>query len=517
MLPFGINLWTLLLILMGTILICCLIGLLLGGLTRLLPTRSNNALDKERLQSTKWARWKTVRADLADDPEPDPRRLWIGQLDGHDLANPPLRSAMVMAPSGAGKTPRFVVRTVLRHHGPAVVTSVKGDLLELTRTHREKTGPVWVFDPSGTLGQTTWSPLTHITTWADALDAARWIQESSKADATGGVKNSEFWDAQARFLLAPLMFLAARNQRHMGDVANLMVGGRANEDFVASELDKLGEKQACTYWGRFAELVDETKSSILATAATVLEGWTHPRIAAMVNVFANDPNLLDLDKMITANGTLYLVSPATEQSRFTPIYECLVNAITMRIEQHYMERGSIALDPPLLLALDEAANIAPLRRLDYLASAGAGQGILLVSVWQDEGQIVSIYNRDKARTIMSNHYTKIYLPGISDHETLVHLSDQIGQDSMRQTSHSSHKDGSSTTTSWAEKPVAPAWWLRQMLKDQAIIIAGHHPPILGKLPAWFEDDTLRAQIPTDVAERFDKAHSRQATTKRRKR
>ncbi|MDO5067439.1 MAG: type IV secretory system conjugative DNA transfer family protein [Propionibacteriaceae bacterium] len=515
MLPFGLTLWSLLLILLGIIIVASLLGLLLG---QVMPSsRSSTALDSERLNSNKWGRWKTVRKDLGDDPEPDPRRLWIGQLEGHDLANPPLRSVMVMAPSGAGKTPRYVVRAVLRHHGPAVVTSVKGDLLELTRAHREQQGPVWVFDPSGTLGQATWSPLAHITTWADALDAARWIQESSKADATGGLKNSEFWDAQARFLLAPLMFLAAKNGRHMGDVANLVVGGRANEDFVTHELDQLEETQASTYWARFVELVHETKSSVLATAATILEGWTHPRIAAAVNVFADDPNLLNLDELLSTNGTLYLVSPATEQSRFTPIYECLVNAITMRVEHRYMERGSIALDPPILLALDEAANIAPLRRLDYLASAGAGQGILLVSVWQDEGQIESIYNRAKARTIISNHYTKVYLPGISDHETLVHLSDQIGQDLMKQTSHSAHKDGSSTTTSWVEKPVAPAWWLRQLPQDQAIILAGRHSPILGRLPAWFEDDALRALIPTDVAERFDKAHSRLPATKGRKR
>ena len=516
MLPFGINLWTLLLGLFGIIVVAILLGLVIGYV---IPSRhrSNHALDSERLSSSKWAQWRAIRKDLGDDPDPDPRRLWIGQLDGHDLANPPLRSAMVMAPSGAGKTPRYVVRTVLRHHGPAVVTSVKGDLLELTRAQREDNGPVWVFDPSGSLGQATWSPLAYITTWADAIDAARWIQESSKADATGGVKNSEFWDAQARFLLAPLMFLAAQNGRHMGDVANLVVGGHANEDFVTRELKQLGEEQAITYWARFVELVHETKSSVLATAATILEGWTHPRIAAAVNVFADDPGLLDLDELIKANGTLYLVSPATEQSRFTPIYECLVNAITMRVERQYMQQGSVALDPPLLLALDEAANIAPLRRLDYLASAGAGQGMLLVSVWQDEGQIVSIYGSAKARTIISNHYTKIYLPGISDHETLVHLSDQIGQDSMKQTSHSENKDGSSTTTSWVEKPVAPAWWLRQLHRNQAIIIAGHHPPILGCLPAWFEDKKLRAQIPSDVAERFDKAHSRLPSTKRRKR
>ena len=50
---------------------------------------------------------------------------------------------------------------------------------------------------------------------------------------------------------------------------------------------------------------------------------------------------------------------------------------------------------PLLLALDEAGNIAPIKRLPEIASAGGGQGALLESVWQDEGQIIARYGRDQ--------------------------------------------------------------------------------------------------------------------------
>jgi type IV secretion system protein VirD4 len=41
-----------------------------------------------------------------------------------------------------------------------------------------------------------------------------------------------------------------------------------------------------------------------------------------------------------------------------------------------------AIDPPLLLCLDEAANVAPLPNLDELASTGPGQGVQLLSVFQ---------------------------------------------------------------------------------------------------------------------------------------
>ncbi len=88
-----------------------------------------------------------------------------------------------------------------------------------------------------------------------------------------------------------------------------------------------------------------------------------------------------------------------------------------RSSPHAYERATETgkpLDPPLLLVLDECANIAPLRDLATLASTGAGQGIQLVSVFQDMAQINAVYGRDRAPTIVSNHRAKVILSGIAD-------------------------------------------------------------------------------------------------------
>lgn len=509
MFPFGLSLTTLLLIMGGILLGVVALGVLLGVLLPSfgVPRAAAKNLDEQRTKSANWARYKDVKKDLASPSEPDPRRLPLCRLNGKSLSNRPYRSIQVIAPSGAGKTPRVVVPAVLGHFGPAVITSIKGDVLELTRAARAAQGKIWVFDPSCSLGPTArWSPLGHIRTWADALDAARWIQESSKANSgTGGIQDHAFWDAQARFLLAPLMYMTALAGNTMGDVADLVVGGQETEDFITKQLQNFPESGPRTYWARFMGLENKTKSSVLITAATVLECWTHPRIAEAVNVPVGDRNILNLDDFLAGNNTLYLVAPATAQAQFTPIYESLINAITMRVEQEYSRRGSIALNPPLLLALDEAANIAPLRRLDYLASAGAGQGIMVLSIWQDEGQQIEIYGQAKARTISANHYAKIYLSGIQDHQTLSNLSEQIGRAVMQQTSTSRYRDGTSTTTSYQELAVAPPSWIRQLALGKAIIILGHYPPILGEVTAWYEDKNMRNLIPDEVAERFDRA------------
>lgn len=517
MLPFGLDWITILLGILGVIVASVLLGLLLslvGGRDK------RDDLQAQRLASKNWATLGSVKELRVDRKDPDPRRLRLCMLEGKQLANPPLRSKLVLAPSGAGKTPRVVVPDVLLHQGPAVVASIKGDVLALTRQHRATLGEVWVFDPSGVVGPSArWSPIAHITCWAEALDAARWIQESSKAGAggSGGVQDRDFWDAQARFLLAPLLFLAARRNRTIGDVAELVTGGEETEQVVVNELNVIGEPGPGTYWARFTGLEHRTKSSVLVTAATVLEAWTHPRVAAAVNVLAGESGVFDPAKLLDGGAhTLFLVAPSSEQALFTPIYETLVNSITMRVERAAQARGGIAIDPPLLLELDEAANIAPLRNLDQLASRGAGEGIIVVSVWQDEGQIETQYGPTKARTILANHYSKVYLAGIQDHRTLVHLSEQIGKDPMRQISTTVGDRNSSSSTSYHELEVAPPSWIRRIEPDQAIVIAGRFPTILGAVPGWFESRELRDLIPTDIAAAFDKFHGSKPKGKKRR-
>lgn len=57
------------------------------------------------------------------------------------------------------------------------------------------------------------------------------------------------------------------------------------------------------------------------------------------------------------------------------MFETLVNAVYREVEEAYAANGSHPLDPLLLLALDEAGNVAPIKRLPEIASAGGGQGV----------------------------------------------------------------------------------------------------------------------------------------------
>ena len=138
--------------------------------------------------------------------------------------------------------------------------------------------------------------------------------------------------------------------------------------------------------------------------------------------------------------TAYLCAPAHEQRRLQPLFATLVQEIVAHAYDRTTETGK-PLDPPLLLVLDECANIAPLRDLATLASTGAGQGIQLVSVFQDMAQIYAVYGRDHAPTIVSNHRAKVILSGIADPQTLDYVGRLLGDEEVPLTSSTSGTHG----------------------------------------------------------------------------
>ena len=412
-------------------------------------------------------------------------------------------SVMLIAPTRSGKTARYVVPDVLEHEGPQLVTSVKTDVRQLTEAAAKARGPVWVFDPSQSSGATCrWSPLASVHTWADALNAAKWLQESSKVEKRG-IEDREFWDSNARKVLAPLLLLAARQGSGMREVVSWASQVGSIEARLSSEIAKLNVREADDYWASYRYLADKTKSSVIGTLFTVLEAWGHPQVAEAVDVSGAGDDVFNVRDLVDLNGTLYLIAPVSQQSLFTPIYETLTNAVVMDIERRYAATGQ-PVDPPLHLCLDEAANIAPLRNLDKIASAGAGLGIKLKSAWQDEGQVVDIYGPERARTIMSNHVNKIYFAGITDPRTLQSLSDLIGRAVVDRSSRSVDSAGRvNRSQNYVEITVAPPSWLRELPEGETVVISRNLPPMHLYAVPWYDDRRMRTLIPTEVAALLD--------------
>jgi type IV secretory pathway TraG/TraD family ATPase VirD4 len=147
---------------------------------------------------------------------------------------------------------------------------------------------------------------------------------------------------------------------------------------------------------------------------------------------------------------------------------------------------------PLLVVLDEAANIATPKNLDTIASTAAGTGIQLVTIWQDMAQIKARYG-ERSATVVNNHRAKLVLSGISDEPTLRYISQLAGDRAYRldQASFDSSGRHSSSTGHPQYRPLASADALRRIDPGHGLLIYGHLPPARVGLRPWFADPQLQ--------------------------
>jgi type IV secretion system protein VirD4 len=439
-------------------------------------------------RGARWAR----RGDLEQlvVRRPTPGRLVLGRAGGRLVAAERGHSVLVVGPTQSQKTTGLAVPALLEWKGPVLAASVKADLAAATVAHRRHLGAVWLFDPTGSTGMVAapWSPLSATATWAGARRVAHSLAQAARP-APGSLTDADFWYSAAEKLLAPLLLAAACSGRSMADVVRWVDEQQQRQ--VTDALAAAGTPCAASAlqaaratWGRD----DRQRSAIYTTAETVLDAFADP-------FPPSGPPSIDLARLLEGSNTLYLCAPPHEQRRLRPLFSALATEVLDTAFGQAAARGR-SLDPPLLVVLDEAANVAPVAELDTLASTAAGHGIQLVTVWQDLAQLNARYGA-RAGSVVNNHRVKVFLSGIADPATLEHASLLIGETESRQrTVTTDGRGGSSTAMTPVVRRLAPGDELRRMAPGTGVAISGHLPPVRLRLRPWWRDPELRRRVQT---------------------
>jgi len=421
-------------------------------------------------------------------------RLVLGAVDCFAPMRPLVatearHSVLVIGPTQSGKTSGMAIPAILDWDGPVVATSVKDDLARVTLAARSQRGPVWVFDPTSGSGLdrlSCWSPISACRDWASAQKMASWLVDATPART--GVSDAAFWYAAAAKQLAPLLLAAARGDYTMADVVRWTNSTDLSEPgqvlHISGEIDAALALSACEHRD------ERIRSSVSTTLETVLAPFEDPEVARWTS--ATD---IDLGGAVSSPATVFLCGPSHEQARVQGLFAALISATVAGATER---AASLAkpLDPPLLVVLDEAANIAPVRDLDTIASTGASLGVQLVTVCQDVSQLGARYGQDRARTIVNNHRAKLLLSGVSDLSTLDLISGLAGEEAVREHTYTvDQSDGRRTRSSAvAFRRLAPADELRRVPPGHGVLVYGHLPPVRLRLRPWFANRRMRAIV-----------------------
>ena len=101
-----------------------------------------------------WGRWLVATENLRWAPNRKRGwRRWWAYATGEIRHGRPgdVTSVAIVGPTRSGKTAECAIPGVLDWHGPAILLSVKRDLMDTTIARRRQLGEVRVFDPGGFL------------------------------------------------------------------------------------------------------------------------------------------------------------------------------------------------------------------------------------------------------------------------------------------------------------------------------------------------------------------------------
>ncbi len=426
----------------------------------------------------------------------------------------------LVGPSRSGKT-TAAVAGILEWEGPAVLSSVKADLLATTHGWRSSRGEARVYDPTSSTtpkgASALWSPLQQAGTVVGAQRAARSLCDAAPR---GGVEGGmDFWLAQAEILLSGLLFVAHHAHRDMDAVCEWVLTqdrpGELGPGEVREALDALSlsnnavvalgavevAKAVVSVW----EMEERTRSSIYATAQTVIWPWMDPGVAASSRSRKDSKGRrlgfegVDLPWLLSGSNTVYLCSPIEDQKRLAPAFGGLLNDLINQAYRHVAATGQ-PLDPPLLVVIDEAGN-TPLRQLPEYASTLAGIGVLLVTIWQSLAQLEVAYGK-AADTILTNHLTKVFYAGLSDPTSIHYIDRVLGEAEVDTRSHSAAErlNGGSDQFSTTRVPLAPAHVLRQMRPGDALLVHGTLPPAHVRTRPFYRSPHLAKRSAISVGE-----------------
>ena len=409
-------------------------------------------------------------------------------------------SILLIGPPRSGKGLHVVINAILDAPGAVVTTSTRPDNLTATLTARRAEGrPVAVFDPQhlaeGIPAGLRWSPIRGCEDPLTAMIRATGLAAGTGLSA-GGVEGGDFWEGKTRTALQALLHAAALDQRAPAELFRWTLDPAAASDAVAI---LTASPRAATGWADSLQaMIDadpRTRDSIWQGVSLSLAALADPRVLDAVS--PGPEERFDPEEFLRKRGTVYLLATGAGANNSAALVSAFVEDLVEAARRLAARSPAARLDPPLLLALDEIGNLAPLPSLPTLMAEGGGTGITTMPVLQSLAQAREKWSDNAAGAIWDASIVKIILGGASNSRDLQDLTTLIGERDEITDSTTIGDHGSRTAQrSIRRVSIMPPDVIRTLPFGTGLILLRAAPPIVAKLRAWTgrrDSDVLRAQ------------------------
>ena len=371
-----------------------------------------------------------------------------------------------------------------------------------------------MFDPQhladGLPAGLRWSPVRDCDDPLTAMARATGLAAGTGLGG-GGVDNGGFWEGKTRTALQALLHAAALDHRPPSELFRWTLDPSAAADAVAILTSNPG---ATTGWAESLEAMIEsdprTRDSIWQGVSLTLSALADPRVLDAVSPRQDED--FDPEAFLRESGTLYLLATGAGAGAAASLVAAFIEDLVETARRMAARSAGARLDPPVLFALDEIGNLAPLPSLPVLMAEGGGTGITTMPVLQSLAQAREKWGDNAATAIWDASIVKIILGGASSSRDLQDLAILIGERDEITYSQTVGDHGSrSSQRSVRRVAVMPPDVIRTFPYGTALVLLRSAPLVVTALCA----DVIERwqQIVDDAA--FDTASGIQATLGRK--
>lgn len=403
----------------------------------------------------------------------------------------PEMNYLVLSPSRQGKS--IILNSIMYEwDGGVVHTSSKVKDHLATKPLRELLGPVWVWDSLGLSGDENlntfrWDPIRGCEQREVAIQRAAYLLYGARGSGGAGAGVDEFFKSTACDVLARFMHAAALGGKTMMDVY-AWSQNRADQT-AANILHMAGARDWADLLVQRQQVVQGTGDGIFTTLSNALAWMANPKVAA--TVLPGPGESFDAETFLLNRGTLYMIGSDKPGSAVAPLYVMFADYLRSVAIDLGNRNGSGRMDPPVLWALDEVANIMPLPIDKWMPDSG-GRGITLIVVIQSRAQLYDVWGEHRGKIIWEDANVRVFLRGIGDMQVRKEISDMCGT-YERERKTTTTKNGETTeSTSIEERPVMTPHQIFKLGKRKSLVIfAGCSPVITHIKPLWKRRDVKK--------------------------
>ncbi|KZZ65450.1 type IV secretory system conjugative DNA transfer family protein, partial [Sulfitobacter sp. HI0129] len=401
--------------------------------------------------------------------------------------------ALIVAPTGRGKTTGFVIPNLLTWQGSAVVLDVKGECFEASARHRAAQGDeVFRFAPTDWEDRRThrYNPLLRI---YELKDPARQQMELQLL-ATLFLQNDN--DRVQGLLKGGIdLFVAAgllafqRRRPTLGEIYRIAASGGQKQKEYLARAHEVQNAAARLIFTRLASTNNDTLTSYVSLLMTSgLDQWQNPAIDD-----ATATSDFDFRTIRKKPFSVYLVVQPLMVKPLAPLIRLFFSDLLSALQDR--EPGPD--EPwPVMIMLDEFNRLGKMPIVaESIEVLRAYRGHLAV-VTQTIPAIDELYGENTRRALQGNAGIKLYLTP-SDEKTVEELSKAVGKTTKTVVTRSravgkNPFEGRSQSERTEEVALLPEDEARRLPLDEIVVVVDAQMPVRAKRVVYYEDPYFKA-------------------------